>query len=99
MLKLEKNSRECSTTKQSKKKKFRPTKPKKVLKTPGLDTEVSSISLSKEGFSPLVLSEESEAEYEGENVKQDGSNVNINEFVLVKLSGKKFVKYFVAVVK
>lgn len=97
-----KNSRECSVNIQNKKKKrklgLENKNKKNTLITPESDTEVSSVSLSDEGFSPLVLREESEDEREGEDVKQDGSNVSINEFVLVKLSGKKFVKYFVAIV-
>lgn len=88
-----KNSREYSVNIQNKKKKRKLglENKKNTSITPESDTEVSSVSLSDEGFSPLVLSEESEDEREGEDVKQDGSNVSINEFVLVKLSGKNLL--------
>lgn len=46
---------------------------------------------SEEEVSPLVLSEESEDEREGEDVKQDGSNISINEFVLVNWQAKNLL--------
>lgn len=49
---------------------------------------------SEEEVSPLVLSEESEDEREGEDVKQDGSNISINEFVLVNWQAKNLLKYW-----
>lgn len=46
---------------------------------------------SEEEVSPLVFSEESEDEREGEDVKQDGSNISINEFVLVNWQAKNLL--------
>lgn len=46
---------------------------------------------SEEEVSPLVLSKESEDEREGEDVKQDGSNISINEFVLVNWQAKNLL--------
>lgn len=41
-------------------------------------------------------SSDSEQEIAGGSIECNGSNVNINYFVLVKLESKKTVKYFVA---
>ncbi|XP_054286972.1 uncharacterized protein LOC129002892 [Macrosteles quadrilineatus] len=59
--------------------------------------EVDDVELCDDGgFSPFSESSDSEPEGTGEKVEHDGRNVNINDFVLVKLAGKKVIKYFVA---
>lgn len=50
------------------------------------------------GLSPYYItsSSDSEADLDGEKVECDGGNININDFVLVKLAGKKAIQHFVA---
>ncbi|KAG8294432.1 Palmitoyltransferase zdhhc13 [Homalodisca vitripennis] len=48
-------------------------------------------------LSPLVLSEDSDIEEsKGEKVESDGSNINVLDFVLVRLASKKSEKFYVA---
>lgn len=60
------------------------------------DSYSSKDLCEEEGFSPLELESDDEVLNDGELVAPDGSNISVNDFVLVKLASKKTVKFFVA---
>lgn len=77
-------------------KKRRKSNPTKKMRATS-DTETDeSLNYDNEDLSPLILSEDSASEDDGEEVKLDGSNIDVNNYVLVKLCGKKSEKYYVA---
>lgn len=78
----------CKIKKESIKKSRKSTINKKYTQRPSTsDTDdlQKSIDTDKEGELSPIDSEESESEDECEEVKEDGRNININDFVLVKL--------------